>query len=141
MTKYFFDEREFLVFPYCDCGTYGNLLSRLFEKNFVKVTFSLKKLLKNWFHGKKFRWERILRFPHCALCTVWKLRKFSLTLFWQKFRETNSLTKEITKELVSRKKFSVRENFTFFHTVATSLRRGKNEKFTATQKFRQIDLE
>ena len=29
--------------------------------------------------------------------TVWKLRKFTLTQFWQKFRETNVLTKEITK--------------------------------------------
>ena len=39
-------------------------------------------------------------FPHCAVvvyvnsvycqyATVWKLRKFSLTLFWQKFRESN----------------------------------------------------
>ena len=29
--------------------------------------------------------------------TVWKLRKFTLTLFWQIFRETNVFTKEITK--------------------------------------------
>ena len=29
--------------------------------------------------------------------TVWKLQKFSLTLFWQKFRESNGFTKEITK--------------------------------------------
>ena len=29
--------------------------------------------------------------------TVWKLRKFALTLFWQKFRENNVFTKEITK--------------------------------------------
>ena len=29
--------------------------------------------------------------------TVWKLKKFSLTLFSQKFRETNGFTKEITK--------------------------------------------
>ena len=32
--------------------------------------------------------------------TLWKLRKFILTLFWQKFRETNVFTKEITKELI-----------------------------------------
>ena len=30
----------------------------------------------------------------CAF-TVWKLRKFSLTLFWQKFRESNVFTKEL----------------------------------------------
>ena len=26
-------------------------------------------------------------------CTVWKLRKFTLTVFWQKFRENNAFTK------------------------------------------------
>ena len=29
--------------------------------------------------------------------TVWKFQKFTLTLFWQKFRENNGFTKEITK--------------------------------------------
>ena len=29
--------------------------------------------------------------------TVWKLRKFTLTLFWQKFHESDIFTKEITK--------------------------------------------
>ena len=48
---------------------------------------------------------------------MWKLLRFSLIHFWQKFRESNVFTKEITKELISRKKFSVRENFLFFHTV------------------------
>ena len=51
------------------------------------------------------------------MVTLWKLRKFSLTFFWQKFRETNGFTKEITKELISRNIFSVRENFRNFHTV------------------------
>ena len=37
------------------------------------------------------------------LCTVWKLRKFTLTLFWQKFRESNSFTnKENTIHLIWR---------------------------------------
>ena len=31
---------------------------------------------------------------------VWKLLQFSLTHFWQKFRENNVFTKEITKELI-----------------------------------------
>ena len=34
---------------------------------------------------------------------------------WQKFRENNGFTKEITKYLVTY--FSVRKNFSFFHTV------------------------
>ena len=46
---------------------------------------------------------------HCN--SVWKLRKFSLTLFCQKFHESNIFTKEITYELISQKKNSVRENF------------------------------
>ena len=31
-----------------------------------------------------------------TVCTVWKLREFILTHFWQKFRESNCFTKEIT---------------------------------------------
>ena len=36
--------------------------------------------------------------------TVWKLREFSLTLthFWQKFRQSNVFTKEITEEIIWR---------------------------------------
>ena len=47
-------------------------------------------------------------------CTVWKLPKFSLTKFLQKFRESNGFTLGITKELISRNIFLVRENFSFF---------------------------
>ena len=32
--------------------------------------------------------------------TVWKLWKFSLTLFWKKFRESDGFTKEIAKYFV-----------------------------------------
>ena len=35
----------------------------------------------------------------------------------QKFRESIVFTQEITKELISRNIFLVRENFAFFHTV------------------------
>ena len=37
--------------------------------------------------------------------------------FWQKFRESNVFTKEVTKQLISRNIFCVRENFLPFHTV------------------------
>ena len=53
---------------------------------------------------------------HTIVCatSVCKLRKLSLTLFWQKFRETNLLTKWITRYLVDLTKyFSVRVNFWF----------------------------
>ena len=47
----------------------------------------------------------ILRPLTILFFTVWKLRKFSLKLFWQKFRESNVFTKEITKELIWRNIF------------------------------------
>ena len=32
--------------------------------------------------------------------TLWKLRKFTLTLFWQKFRESDGFTNKITTYIV-----------------------------------------
>ena len=49
--------------------------------------------------------------------TVWKLWKFTLTIFWQIFRESNICIKEVTMELISRNIFLVRLNFSLFHTV------------------------
>ena len=53
--------------------------------------------------------------------TMWKLWQFTLTFFfWQKFRQINAFTKEITKQLIWRNILSVRAvrvNFSFFHTV------------------------
>ena len=46
---------------------YGNLLSRIFHKNFVKATFLLKKLVKNWFHGEKNSVRDNFAFFHTAL--------------------------------------------------------------------------
>ena len=46
-----------------------------------------------------------------AFYTLWKLLKLSLALFRQKFRESNNFTREVTKELISRNIFSVKENF------------------------------
>ena len=47
----------------CDsqCGNYGNSLSRIFRKNFVKVTVLLNRLLKSWFDEIFLWWERISR--------------------------------------------------------------------------------
>ena len=53
----------------------------------------------------------------CSIVTVWKWWKITLTLFPQKFRESNVFNKEVTNELISRKNFSVKVNFTFFHTA------------------------
>ena len=92
---------------------YRNSLLRIFGKNFVKVMV----LFNNWF-DEIFLWT--------ILCTVvWKVQKFSLTLLSQKFRESNSFPKEITKQLIWQFFFSVRENFSFFHTVQY----GKTQNF------------
>ena len=61
--------------------------------------------------------QKCVRENSSTVHTVWKLQKFSLTLFSQKFRESNGFTKEITKELNWRNFFSVRENFFFFPTM------------------------
>ena len=41
------------------CGNYGNSLSHIFGKNFVKVTVLLNKLLNKWFDEIFFQWELI----------------------------------------------------------------------------------
>lgn len=41
-----------------------------------------------------------------------------LTQFLAKFRENNVLTKRITRELIWRNIFLIRENFSFFHTAS-----------------------
>ena len=60
--------------------------------------------------------------------TVWKLWNFSLTLFRQKFRESNGFTKQITIELIWRNIFSVRPNFSFSHSVNQQLKNTKWKK-------------
>ena len=48
-----------------------------------------------------------------AVHTVWKLRKFTLTHFWQTFHEFNVFLKKSWFD----EKNSVRENFAFFHSA------------------------
>ena len=105
-------------------------------------------------HTQKFLWNRLDR-KHVDLTekysffwkthsTVWKLRKFSLTYFWQKFRQSNGFTKEITKELIWRNISLARENFSFFHTVKqwkSTIKRDYIQKFPSNQLFRtNVDL-
>ena len=67
------------TFPHYCGNMYGNLLSRIFDKNFVKTTFLLKKLIKNWFHEKNFG-ERISCFS--TLC--WMRRVMLIVGWWMK---------------------------------------------------------
>ena len=60
----------------------------IFDKNFVKATVLLKKLLKNWFHGKSFRWERwerILRLSTLCIHYFIVQSNFAISLVRSKF--------------------------------------------------------
>ena len=95
------------------CGNYGNSLSRIFGKNFVKVKILLNKLLKSWFDEIFFRWERISRFS--TLCTMKCRLSFSLfqTTGWR--NEKFSLTKKnISSNQLFSTLFSKTVNFTKF---------------------------
>ena len=48
---------------------------------------------------------------------MWKIRNFTLTKFWQKFREINFFTINKQYNFSSRNIFQVRVNFSIFHTV------------------------
>ena len=55
---------KFHNFHSTEYGKCGNLLSRNFGKNFVKVTLLLKKLLKSWFDEIFFGETKFFVFPH-----------------------------------------------------------------------------
>ena len=65
--------------PYtAQCGNDKNYLSHFFNKNFVKATGLLKKLLKSGFHEIFFGETEFLIFPNCAQCG----KKFTVTQFF-----------------------------------------------------------
>ena len=75
-----------------------------------------------WQIAMDFTWNQFLREFKLTLVkissqTVWKLRKSSLTLSWQKFRESSRFTREKLLKSWFHEIFLVRENFSFFHTV------------------------
>ena len=106
--------------------SWNQLLPRFRRKNFVKFIFIDNiELYSNLIWRKKFRGSEFIIFfhtvekreSHCRHTLLWKLLKFTLTIFSQIFRESNTFTKEITKALIWRNIFYVRVFFTFFHTV------------------------
>ena len=70
---------------FAHCGKIKNLLSP--KKFFVKSRNFCQKCVR----------ENFRNFHTVYHSTVWKLRTFTLTLFWQKFRESNGFTNKITK--------------------------------------------
>ena len=102
------------VSSFCDwkrtaqCGKTRNSLSpkKISSNQLFNNSFNLvKPLLSRNFCQKCVR-ENFRNF-HTVHSEVWKKRKF--TLAWQKFRESNVLSKEVTKEFISRNIFLVRE--------------------------------
>ena len=96
-------------------------------------------IYKDWFHVKS-EWQKI-EFPHCALRFFQHLfllileDYFSFVIgiadhsventeiyshtFDEKLRQSNILTKRVSKRVDFTKYFSVRVNFSFFHTVCS----------------------
>ena len=99
----------------CVCGfvTISQFLRNTYP--FEKAPYTIFRMSAFWHKNTMCKFKNfsatILYF------TVWKLLKFILTLFWQKYRESIVSTKEVSEALISRNIFSVRVNFLFFHTV------------------------
>ena len=83
----------------------------LLSRNFCRKSVEKRKI---WSHQKIFRQinslvislvKTLLSRNFCQKHTLWKLWNSSLTLFRQKFRESNGFTKQITKELIWRNFF------------------------------------
>ena len=98
------------------CGNYGNSFSRIFAKNYVKITVLLNKLLKSWFDEIFCWWERISRFS--TLC----IKDF--------FREINSLDDFFVK-LTLNNFFNKSVDFTEFLVKKVRLRMSQNIIFSS----------
>ena len=89
-------ESQKMISRKTQCGNCGNSLSRFFSKNFVKVTFLLKKLLELF--DEIFCETKSYIFPLCAV------GEFTLTIFRWRFHE----------------KSVVRVHFLFLHNIGSS---------------------
>ena len=98
-------------------GNYGNLLSRIFGKNFVKAMVLLKKLLNSWFDESFVSVRENFSF-------IKRDHDFygNINIFPVKSACYCLLTKEVTKELLSRNIFSVKVNFSTFFSACQILR-------------------
>ena len=63
MTRYSFSESKLFIFPRCVVEI-TEIYSHFFGKNFVKVTFVLKKLLSRWFDEIIFVESNFFILPH-----------------------------------------------------------------------------
>ena len=113
-TLYQFDEKKFKWGNYLKSGASRAPKVRGGQKPNFAPTFQKSRVLLHFYvtifldsqsqGGPRPPWTLWIRDP-CLKFTVWKLRKFSHTLFWQKYRENNDFTKEVTKYLVDLTKY------------------------------------
>ena len=103
MTKYYFSETKFFIFPRCGVVKWKiySLTENFFRQiNNLAISF-VKLLLSHRFLPKKL--ESKFVYINTTLCCV------TFTHFWQNFRESNFFTKEVT----SRKKCGHRKCLVF----------------------------
>ena len=97
------------------CGNYGDLLSRIFGKNFVKVTDLLKESLNSWFDEIFFSESKFFIFPQHTV-EKWKIYSHLNKIF---VCQNNSIVIHLVNAFVSRNfcQKCMRVNFRNFHTV------------------------
>ena len=73
-----------------------------YKENVIQKKKSNIQIFRNFFRKDERRFKAFCVFTEKIEVedTVWKLWKFTVTFLWQKFRENNVFTKEITKELI-----------------------------------------
>ena len=115
MTKYFFDEREFVAFLHSQCGkTRNSLPHKYFTSNQLTVKFFSKTLIWRIFCEKTVAVN--FRNYHTVRTLLWKLWNFTVTVFIQNFCQINVLLKNFTVNWFD-EKICVAENLSFFHTL------------------------
>ena len=85
-TKYFFESMMSTV------TLWKNEKSTLTKIFFRQINSLVIYLFSKCVGFTKFLPKKVISTTLCTHCTVWKLRKFTLTLFWQKFCENNAFT-------------------------------------------------
>ena len=94
------------------CSTFIKNYYAYILRSWIEQYFSILFSTASWFH-------MLLK------CTVWKLRILTLTLFWQKFRESIILVNKLLELISWNTYFLVRGNFRIFpHCEMITFERG-----------------
>ena len=99
--------------------TRNSMASKLFTSNHLRIKFFCKKVnfTKYLYHSPEMNVIFIISIL-CCENTAWKLRKYSLSHFFGKnFVKVTFLLRKLLKSWFHEFSYSVKENFSFFHTV------------------------